>query len=292
MYKKLAVLLALSMVLCGCDSSNLMNPEKTEPTQVTTVAVQSGLVSFEVGEVTVTQEDVKGSWTDAQTGTTLRFEGQNVVTIEQYVNGEYTAEQMEWTIDENGLSVTDAEGGKLDYKLVEKDGQIQIAGNGSVFTNTVDKESLLSQEIKFLGIGETATTDLVKLTLTGIEFATSVSLDGEDYLLPEPDGELDALPGDLLACLSFRVQNLMDEALPHEDFCNMVLEYDHNYRYWEGRYGCADGSECDIPAKTRVDCRAAIECLELVGEDNSTSLSISLTLPSSEGEVHFTYVLK
>ena len=37
---------------------------------------------------------------------------------------------------------------------------------------------------------------------------------------------------------------------------------------------------------------SVIRCPQVVGEENDLPLCIDLVLPSSEGEVHFTYVLK
>lgn len=282
--------MALALLLCGCDGSSLMNPDATKNTDPTAVTVQSGLVSFVEGTVHVDETDLEGTWTDPE-GNILTIAPRNVVTVQRVVNGEYTVEQAQWVLDDNGLTLTDAEGGKLDYKLVEENGQIRIMGSGSVFS-PLSEESLLSQEVHYLGLGETAATDLVKMTLNGIEFSTAVSLEPGDYLLPDPCGACAAQAGDLMACLSFRVQNLMDESLSGQDYCNIAVEYDQNCRYCEGTYGTLQGPDTDIPAKSRADIRAVIECPEMVGQENEVSLCISLTLPSSEGEVHFTYVLK
>jgi len=284
--------LILAMLLCGCDSSSLMNPDATKSTDATDITVQSGLVTFLEGSAKVGPEVLEGSWADPEGTGKLVFDARNVVTIERVVNGEYTAEQLQWVLDDNGLTVTDSQGGKLNYKLVEENGQIRIMGNGSVFSKLAEEESLLTQEIHYLGLGETAATDLVKLTLTGIEFSTAVSLEPGDYLLPDPCGACTAQAGELMACLSFRVQNLMDEGLSGQDYCNMTVEYDHNCRYFEGLYGTLQGPDTDIPAKSRADIRAVIECPEMVGVENEVSLCISLSLPSSEGAVYFSYVLK
>lgn len=272
-------------LLWGCSFQE--EPGDAQSIQVT---VQSGLVSFVEG--TVDPEAVTGTWIDPESGDTLVFDPQGLLTIERKVNGEYTVEQVRWTVGENGLMVTDASGTRLDYKVVEKDGQIQIMGSGSLFNSLTEQESLLSQEVNYLGMGETAATDLVKLTLNSIEFSSAVSLETSDYLLPNPGGELAAQTGDLLACMSFRVQNLMDEGLSDGDFCNLVLEYDHTYRYSGGRYGTSAGAAGAVAAGSRADYRVVIECPEMVAQENEISLCISLTLPSSEGEVHFTYVLK
>lgn len=283
--------LIFAMLLCGCDSSSLMNPDATKNTDPTTLTLQSGLVSFGEGSMQVDEAALKGTWTDPE-GNILTVDSQNVVTIQRVVNGEYTVEQAQWVLDDNGLTVTDSTGGKLDYKLVEENGQIRIAGSGSVFSPVSQEESLLDQEVHYLGLGETAATDLVKLTLTGIEFAPAVSLEPGDYLLPDPSGTCAAQSGDLMACLSFRVQNLMDQGLSGQDYCNMTLEYDLDCTYCGGYYGTLQGPDTDIPAQSRADIRAVIECPETVGADNEVFLSISLTLPSSDGQVHFTYVLK
>lgn len=283
--------LVLCVLLMGCDGSDPKKPDSAKATDSTMVTIQSGLVSFEEGTIQVSQEKLEGSWTDPA-GNSLTLGAQNVVTIQRVVNGTYTVEQGQWVLDDNGLTITDAQGGKLDYQLVEENGQVRIMGSGSIFAPLSEEESLLSLEVHYLGLGETAATDLVKLTLTGIEFASAVSTEPGNYLLPDSRGQCAAQSGDLLACLSFRVQNLMDESLSGEDYCNLTLEYDHNSRYGNGMYGTLQGKDTDIPAKSRADLRAAIECPEAVGEDNEISLCISLTLPSSEGLVHFTYVLK
>lgn len=289
MCRKWALVLVLSVLLCGCDSSTQGSSDDSEPTQM---SVQSGLISFLESTVQVDPSDLEGTWVDAENGTTMILNRQGRVTVEKTVNGEHTVEQLNWTIDDKGLTITDPQGGKLSYKVVEKDGQIQIMGSGSVYTSLEDQESLLSQEVNFLGMGETAATDLVKLTLNGIEFSPAVSLTPEDYLLPDPRGPLAAQAGNLMACLSFRVQNLMDEGLSEQNFCNLELEYDHIYSYGQGYYGVPGAASVGVEAGGRADYRAAIECAEMVAEDNSVSLCIHLTLPSSEGEVHFTYVLK
>lgn len=281
----------LGLVLSGCDSSSLMNPDATQTTEPTAVTVQSGLISFVEGTVELTEKEMEGTWADPEGGEKLILESGNVVMVERIVNGEYIAEQGRWVLDDNGLTLTDEQGGTLEYKLVTQDGQIRIMGSGSVLM-PLEQESLLSQEVNYLGLGETAATDLVKLTLNGIEFATAVSLEPGDYLLPDPCGACAAQKGDLMACLSFRVQNLMEEGLSGQDYCNMSVEYDHDCQWCGGYYGTLQGPDTDIPAKSRADLRAVIECPEAVGEENEVSLCINLTLPSSEGEVQFTYVLK
>lgn len=275
-------ILVLALLLCGCDSSNLRNSETTP------IKIESGLVSF--GEVT--QQDLEGAWVDQAGEQQLVFSEQNVVYIEKYVDGEFTVEQVRWTLDDNGLTVTDSQGGALDYKLVEENGQIRIMGNGSQFAPLEEQESLESMEVNFLGIGETAATDQVKLTLTGIEFSTAASQEMGTYLMPNPSGSMQAESGQLLACLSFQVQNLKEDTLSREEFCNLILEYDRICRCGDGFYGTDEGPECDIPAKTRMMLRCVICCPEAVGEENDLPLSIDLVLPSSEGDVHFTYVLK
>lgn len=281
-----ALALILAVGLVGCGDGAGASEENREPTQIT---VQSGLVSFEEQTISVESSELVGTWADPENDTVLILSQDGQMTM---TDSDGTTHQVDWQLGEDGLTITDDRGEPVQYKTVERDGEIRILGPGSEMSQVEENESLLSQEVNYLGLGEAAETALLRVTLTSIEFAPRVSLERSDYLLPHPEGGLAAQEGNLLACIAFRVRNLSGGSVSQDSYCTMQLEYDNAYTYGSGYYGNITDGQTTVPSATVAEYRCAIECPQMAAEETDTPLSIRLTLPDTDGTVEFIYVLK
>lgn len=305
MRKKMACLagIAVALSLCGCEEYGMTGggPEQTgsfgAETETVQVEVQSGLVRFD-GESTggevipVDASDLEGRWVDPESGTVLNIDETGELTVQVTEDQQATIETLDWRFSGDGIRLSEPVGGTQALQIVEEDGGLTLRSGETEFIPMGEEESFASDIVEELTLGQTAKTALVEFTLTGIEFAERVSLEVGSYFLPDSGGTLTPPVGKLFACVSFRVKNVSDGAVAGAQLCSLALDYDNSETFIGERFGDHNGVLKLLNSREQASLTGLIECPALVGEDNEVPLSIDVTLPDTEGEVTFRFVLK
>jgi len=283
--KKLFILLlagAAALALCGCseavdevlaDMEQAAAEIAAQEERTVNVEFHSGMVQFGGENTQMASGDLQGDWVNEENGNIIRIDEKGNVT----------------KTDSSGEPVQ-TDGAEQLVLEENEEGMMLQADDGPY--RKMDHESLLTRQGNYLTLGQTAKTDQVELTLTSIEFADMVSTDADRYLLPTNQDGMTPDSGCLYACLSFRMKNVSDYGIGCCDACCLEMEYDHQDHYDECILADISGQQPNLLPESSMDCRAVIACDASVAEQDDAFLSLNVILPSSEGDVLFSYILK
>ena len=156
--------------------------------------------------------------------------------------------------------------------------------------------------VHYLEVGETAKTDTVQFTMDKIQFTDKVGLDSDCWLKPtnKLGGIISAGDGKVYVWFSFTAKNLSKEEISGYDVCNIVVDYNDGYIYDGGVFSSGYNSSTSSYISKNVglytldpleedEYYGYILCIDEVRSNREAPLLLTVTLPSSNGDVKFSY---
>lgn len=173
---------------------------------------------------------------------------------------------------------------------------ILFAGCSNGGNDSSDNPKTSEQELQ---IGETAETDCVEFTMTGVQFTHVLGTDYSNWLRPTNNGGWGAGDGKTFLYVEFTAKNLESVEINGYDVSNISVRYMDKYIYddttFSGNENWSTSSSLSknvglpiIEPLVSKNLWGCIQCAEEV-KNNREEIDIVVVLPSSDGEVSFVY---
>lgn len=165
---------------------------------------------------------------------------------------------------------------------------------------TTDEVSTEDAQVPHLAIGETASTDIVELTLNTVQYTNTVSLDHDNWLKPCYGGGLSAGDNKVYIWFEFTVKNLSKQDLSGYDVCTATIDYNDGYIYDGATYTSMAGWSTSQTISNNVGLTnmspletenyyGFISCVSEVRTNQDAPLSIVFSLPGDMGVEKFAF---
>lgn len=208
----LTLVMMLSLAACGGGSQTSSTPAPVATAELTTEPTPT--------ETPATpKEDFYGEWENYETGDTLRIDSKDIVF--EYPNG--SSYQSSWIFAEIvGDTLKDNEPiGELRLTVVE--GYKQLVGVSASYITKEEADK--RRDIESLTVGETAETELAKITIKKVVYSDKVDKDIAPRLFINERGTLSAPKDKTFVLVYFDFTNLSKEQMYVNEETILAIDY-------------------------------------------------------------------
>lgn len=249
------------------------------------------------------------TWYGIDTGYTLEFNDNTLTSTEGNVS-----RYLSWAIKGDKIITVGVNTSEEAFQIVEDGGNIQLVGliknqSWNNIDTYVTKENIPMEQ---LSVNDTASTDLLELTLKDFYFQDELPVEFNPY---RTEGSIKADNGMTFFCADIHVKNISKEEMQFKSFgegseyCDYVLNYNDGYEFTtmgESQCYCCASNEDEgyqftnksstgyspkAAPLTEIDITVAIPCAAMVAQDTNAPLNLIATLPTSSGTAKFNYNL-